>query len=128
MIRLAVGRTLLLALLIALPGSPAHERGARAPGGAIRLVVTARGLEVDGRGLRVRITRQPWQIAILNDAGRTLVQSDLAAAGPLTFVLDTRALARLLPSGRPAAGQIAVHLRRLLPGWIRLRDGVVLHA
>src|SRR5919199_4445937 len=51
-----------------LPGSSAHvSRGvlhtpARAPGGAVHVVPTGRGLEVDGRGLRVRITRQPWQI------------------------------------------------------------------
>src|SRR2546430_16847111 len=38
-----------------LPGSSAHVSGLRAPGGDIRVVPTGRGLEADGRGLRVRI-------------------------------------------------------------------------
>lgn len=121
-----------LALLIGLQGSPPSIdlSGPRLPVGTVRVVPTALSLEVEGRGLRVRISRQPWQIAILTDAGRTLVQGD-PVAGPLTFVLDARALAAVLPSGRSpmhGGGRLAVHLRRLLPGWSHQRDGMILRA
>src|SRR5438552_18255273 len=61
---------------LALQASPpsAHvSRGVlqtptRAPIGAIHLVPAVRSLEVDGRGLRVRIADQPVQITVLNDA------------------------------------------------------------
>lgn len=110
---LAVG--LIIALCLSSPQSSTDRATAAAP--SVVVDHSASAVTISGAGLRVRVDRGPWNIAVIDAQGHPLLRGSSARAP--AFQLDARSLTPLLPRGHAALraganGTIAVFARSLL--------------